>query len=134
MSEAAVVALGDQPGITPAVVAALIEAYRRHLLPFTVPTYQGRRGNPVLMQSAENRKVILAARKLEDENGSADFLSRAQFMYDQFEAKGGREKWPQLPSIRTGRRHLTPTNPQPGQAFLRSELFALWSGKRLHRE
>jgi len=58
MSEAAVVALGDQPGITPAVVTALIEGYRRHLLPFTVPTYQGRRGNPVLISRAVFNKVM----------------------------------------------------------------------------
>jgi hypothetical protein len=53
-----------------------------------------------LMRSTENRKVIIAARKLEDENGSADFLSRARFMYDQFEKRGGREHWPDFPTIK----------------------------------
>ena len=48
-AEAAVVALGDQPGITPAVIDALVSAYRRDLRPFAVPTYDGRRGNPVLL-------------------------------------------------------------------------------------
>jgi molybdenum cofactor cytidylyltransferase len=40
--------LVDQPGITPAVVSALIERHRSTLSPVVWPEYQGRRGNPVL--------------------------------------------------------------------------------------
>lgn len=60
---------------------------------------------PALMPTPENpdggnRRVIIAARKLEDANGSADFLSRIGFIYDQFEERGLREKWPDFPTIR----------------------------------
>lgn len=66
------------------------------------PRWVDHQGNAVLMNGTENRKVIIGARKLEDENGSADFLSRARFMYEQFEARGGREKWPAFPTIKWG--------------------------------
>jgi molybdenum cofactor cytidylyltransferase len=56
--EAAVVALGDQPGVTPAVIAALCEAYHRDLKAITVPLYGGRRGNPVLIARAVFSSVM----------------------------------------------------------------------------
>jgi len=40
--------LVDQPGITPAVINALIERHQATLAPVVWPEYQGRRGNPVL--------------------------------------------------------------------------------------
>jgi molybdenum cofactor cytidylyltransferase len=40
--------LADQPGVTPAVINALIERHRATLAPVVWPEYQGRRGNPVL--------------------------------------------------------------------------------------
>ena len=40
--------LADQPGVTPAVVNALIERHRTTLAPVVWPEYEGRRGNPVL--------------------------------------------------------------------------------------
>jgi molybdenum cofactor cytidylyltransferase len=48
-AEAAVIALGDHPGVTPQVIDALIERYRRDSKPIIAPTYGGRRGNPVLL-------------------------------------------------------------------------------------
>jgi molybdenum cofactor cytidylyltransferase len=45
---AAVFLLVDQPGVTPAVVNALIERHRATLAPVVWLEYQGRRGNPVL--------------------------------------------------------------------------------------
>ena len=45
---AALFLLADQPGITPAVVNALIERHRSTLAPVVWPEYEGRRGNPVL--------------------------------------------------------------------------------------
>jgi phage terminase large subunit-like protein len=56
---------------------------------------------PVLMKSTENRKVVIAAAALEGENGSAGYLSeRIKFVYDEFEARGFREKfWPEFPTI-----------------------------------
>jgi molybdenum cofactor cytidylyltransferase len=40
--------LADQPGISPALLAALIERHRETLAPIVAPRYRGQRGNPVL--------------------------------------------------------------------------------------
>jgi hypothetical protein len=56
---------------------------------------------PALMKSTDNRKVVVASQKLEGEAGSAWFISdRIKFIYDEFEARGFREKyWPEFPKI-----------------------------------
>jgi hypothetical protein len=65
------------------------------------PRWVNGRGEPVLMDSTGNRKVILAARKLEGENGSAEMLGeRLRFLVDRFEENGGRDKWPDFPTFR----------------------------------
>jgi molybdenum cofactor cytidylyltransferase len=46
--DAALFLLADQPGVTPEVLQALVKAHRKTLAPIVLPTYQGRRGNPVL--------------------------------------------------------------------------------------
>jgi molybdenum cofactor cytidylyltransferase len=45
---AALVVLGDQPGISPEVVRAVIERYRAEGSPLVAPSYQMRRGHPWL--------------------------------------------------------------------------------------
>ncbi len=40
--------LADQPGVSPALLSALIHVHRATLAPVVAPRYQGRRGNPVL--------------------------------------------------------------------------------------
>ncbi|OGO39985.1 MAG: hypothetical protein A2Z04_04215, partial [Chloroflexi bacterium RBG_16_57_9] len=45
---AALFILADQPGLTPAIIARIIQRYRETLAPIILPTFQGRRGNPVL--------------------------------------------------------------------------------------
>lgn len=50
-THAALIALGDQPGVTSNVVDRLIEALRISHKPIVVPVYAGQRGNPVLFQS-----------------------------------------------------------------------------------
>ena len=65
-AEAAVVALGDQPGVTPAVVEALVAAYRRDRRPLTAATYGGRRGNPVLIA----RDLFARAMRLDGDVGA----------------------------------------------------------------
>jgi molybdenum cofactor cytidylyltransferase len=40
--------LADQPGVSPALLAALIQRYRETLAPVVAPRYRGQRGNPVL--------------------------------------------------------------------------------------
>ena len=46
---AALFLLGDQPLISPALIARIIGRYRRTSAPVVVPTFKGRRGNPVLI-------------------------------------------------------------------------------------
>ncbi|MDQ6802312.1 MAG: nucleotidyltransferase family protein [Acidobacteriota bacterium] len=48
-AEAAIIALGDQPFVEAKTIDALVEEYRRSQSPIVVPTYDGRRGNPVLI-------------------------------------------------------------------------------------
>ncbi len=66
------------------------------------PRWVDSAGHPVLMESTDNREVVIAARKLEDKNGSAEFLARVRFLYEQFERNGGRQKWPGFPAIKWG--------------------------------
>jgi molybdenum cofactor cytidylyltransferase len=49
---AAIFILGDQPLIGPAVHDALVAAYRDSAAPIVQPSYDGQRGNPVLIASA----------------------------------------------------------------------------------
>ena len=49
-ADAALFILGDQPLISPAVLDALIVAYHQTAAPIVMPTYHGRRGNPVLFR------------------------------------------------------------------------------------
>ena len=51
-ARAAVVALGDQPMVTPAIVDALVAAYAASGARIVAPTYQGVRGNPVLFDAS----------------------------------------------------------------------------------
>ena len=48
-NRAALFVLADQPGVTPEVIRQLIDAYRPGGKKIIVPVYQGRRGNPVLI-------------------------------------------------------------------------------------
>lgn len=49
---AAVFLLADQPGVTSEVVRLLIQSHRETLAPIVLPTYQGKRGNPVLFDAS----------------------------------------------------------------------------------
>jgi molybdenum cofactor cytidylyltransferase len=48
-ADAALIVLGDQPGVDPAVVAALIERKKRAKAPAIVPKYRYAWGNPILV-------------------------------------------------------------------------------------
>ena len=48
-AEAAIIALGDQPFVEAKTIDALVDEYRQSQSPIVVPTYDGRRGNPVLI-------------------------------------------------------------------------------------
>ncbi len=47
-TDAAIILLGDQPLVTPALLRNLIETWQRTSKPIVAPVYQGQRGNPVL--------------------------------------------------------------------------------------
>ena len=53
--DAAVFLLADQPGVTPEVVKALVQAHRETLAPIAIPTHRGRRGNPVTVRPVSFR-------------------------------------------------------------------------------
>jgi molybdenum cofactor cytidylyltransferase len=55
---AALVALGDQPGLSAGLVNALIAAHRSGGKRIAVPTYGGRRGHPLLFSLAYREQVL----------------------------------------------------------------------------
>lgn len=58
-----IIALGDQPALTVADINNLIDAYQnREDAEVIVPTYQGERGNPIII-SAQTRTDILAGKR-----------------------------------------------------------------------
>jgi molybdenum cofactor cytidylyltransferase len=57
-SEAAVILLGDQPFLGAGVVDAVVAAYRDGLPGMVVPTFQGRRGHPVLVDLKYRDEVL----------------------------------------------------------------------------
>jgi molybdenum cofactor cytidylyltransferase len=64
--EAAVFILGDQPGVDPAVIDALVTAWRTSGAPVATPRYQDRMGNPVLF----DRRVFPELAALEGDTGA----------------------------------------------------------------
>ncbi len=48
-AEAAMIVLGDQPFVTPRTIDLLVDEYRRTRASVVVPTYNGVRGNPVIV-------------------------------------------------------------------------------------
>jgi molybdenum cofactor cytidylyltransferase len=55
---AVIVALGDQPRMSPEVVPALLAAWRRSGKPIVAPVYQGVQGTPVLFAAAVFPELI----------------------------------------------------------------------------
>ncbi len=71
-SDAAVFILGDQPLVGPDVIDALVKCYHQQSAPIIIPTYQSKRGNPVLIDRAvfprlESLQGDVGARILFDE-------------------------------------------------------------------
>jgi molybdenum cofactor cytidylyltransferase len=50
-------ALSDQPGISPSVIKTLLDAFRRHPQRIVIPTYNGRRGHPVIFSLDLRREL-----------------------------------------------------------------------------
>jgi molybdenum cofactor cytidylyltransferase len=64
-SDAALIVLGDQPFLQPQTLLQIIDGYLRSRAQMVVPTYQGERGNPVLL----DRSVFPEAMVLEGDVG-----------------------------------------------------------------
>jgi molybdenum cofactor cytidylyltransferase len=71
-TEAAVVALGDQPLPDPRLLRQLVEAFRTSGLPIVAPVYRDGRGNPVLFASA----VFDELRRVEGDRGGRSVIAR----------------------------------------------------------
>ena len=70
--EAVLLVLADQPGLTPRVLSAVVEAYRASRAPIVAPFYGGRRGNPVLFA----RPLFAELGQVEGDQGGRELLVR----------------------------------------------------------
>ncbi len=70
-TQAALVLLGDQPYVTPAIIAALADAWRRSSAAAVAPVYGGQRGNPVLF----DRALFPELRAISGDRGARDLLA-----------------------------------------------------------
>jgi molybdenum cofactor cytidylyltransferase len=57
-SDAALIVLGDQPFIRPQTLDQIVEGYGRSRAPIVIPSYQGNRGNPVLLDRSVFSEVM----------------------------------------------------------------------------
>jgi molybdenum cofactor cytidylyltransferase len=64
-SAAALIVLGDQPFVRPQTLDQIVDAYRRSPAQIAIPSYQGARGNPVLL----DRSVFAEVAALEGDIG-----------------------------------------------------------------
>lgn len=69
-AQAALFVLADQPAITPEIIAALLGRYQETGAPIVVPTYQGKRGNPVLF----DRSLFAELMKVQDDQGGRQLI------------------------------------------------------------
>jgi molybdenum cofactor cytidylyltransferase len=69
---AAIIALGDQPGVTPAIIDRLIEEGRRSRRPIVAPEYRGTRGNPVMFDAA----IFPELRAIDGDQGARALIAR----------------------------------------------------------
>jgi molybdenum cofactor cytidylyltransferase len=69
---AAVIVLGDQPGVTAAIIDQLIEERRRSSRPIVVPEYAGTRGNPVVFDAT----MFADLRAIEGDQGARGVIAR----------------------------------------------------------
>lgn len=69
---AALIVLGDQPGVTAAIIDQLIEEGRRSGRPIVVPEYAGVRGNPVMFDAT----MFAELRAIEGDQGARAVVAR----------------------------------------------------------
>jgi molybdenum cofactor cytidylyltransferase len=71
-AEAVIVALGDQPYLSPATVNKLVKAYRDSEAPVVVPVYKGKRGNPVLF----DRRTFAQIMRIRGDEGAKSIIRK----------------------------------------------------------
>lgn len=69
-SQAVIIGLGDKPLVKPSTVNTLIEVYRRQEPGIVIPTFKGRRGNPILFDSG----FFAALMKLKGDRGAKGLI------------------------------------------------------------
>lgn len=64
-SEGVMICLADQPLLTPADITALMDAFRKRVHgSIVVPTYRGRRGNPIVLANLQRAAILAGGRNL----------------------------------------------------------------------
>jgi molybdenum cofactor cytidylyltransferase len=71
-SDATLIILGDQPFTRPETLEQIADAYHRSRAPIVIPSYQGTRGNPVLL----DRSVFEEAMVLQGDTGCRALFSK----------------------------------------------------------
>lgn len=80
-TEAAVILLGDQPGMTPALIDAVIDRWRATDAPIVRPTFQGTPGHPVIVGRGE----WVSFARAEGDRGAATVMERDPARVEIFE-------------------------------------------------
>ena len=71
-AEAVIIALGDQPFVSPNTIDRLLEGHRASKAPVVVPVYRGVRGNPVLF----DRSVFAQLKRIRGDVGAKSVVAR----------------------------------------------------------
>jgi molybdenum cofactor cytidylyltransferase len=69
----AIIALGDQPTVSTAVIDLLIDAWHERHMPIVAPLYRGVRGNPVLFGAS----LFPELRTVGGDHGARDIIARS---------------------------------------------------------
>jgi molybdenum cofactor cytidylyltransferase len=70
--DAAMIALGDQPGVDASVIASLLDAHAERRESIVVPSYRGERGHPVIFPAA----VFPELMAIRGDRGARDVIAR----------------------------------------------------------
>jgi molybdenum cofactor cytidylyltransferase len=71
-ADAVIIALGDQPFLSPDTIKTLIKVYRRTRAPVVVPVYHGTRGNPVIF----DKSLFPEIKRIRGDRGAKSVVER----------------------------------------------------------
>jgi molybdenum cofactor cytidylyltransferase len=110
-SEAAVILLGDQPGVTADAVRAVVSAFEERRAPIVRARYPAGWGHPVLLA----RPLWSEAERLEGDVGARALMFAHADMVEEVPVQGARpedvDTWADFERVRSGRRPEPPTVP-----------------------